>query len=88
MRNLCNFLKSIVNLALDIAAGYLISTNLYELYHNNPNGFQFLLIIITTILGLIVTDIIVHMILNRKYMEEDTTDKLRKMWDEVHEDKE
>lgn len=88
MRNLCNFLKSIVNLILDITAGYLISTNLYELYHNNPNGFQFLLIIITTILGLIVTDITVHMILNRKYMEEDTTDKLRKMFDEIHEDKE
>lgn len=88
MRNLCNFLKSIVNLVLDIAAGYLISTNLYELYHNNPNGFQFLLIIITTGLGVIVTDVTVHMILNRKYMEEDTTDKLRKMWDEVHEDKE
>ena len=45
-------------------------------------------IIITTILGLIVTDITVHMILNRKYMEEDTTDKLRKMFDEIHEDKE
>jgi hypothetical protein len=88
MRNLCNFLKSIVNIVLDIIAGYLISTNLYELYHNNPDGFQFLLIIITTGLGVIVTDVTVHMILNRKYMEEDSADKLRKMWEEVREDKE
>ena len=88
MRNLCNFLKAIVNLGLDIAAGYLISNNLYEMYYNSPNSFQFFLIIMTTLLGVFVTDVSVHMVLNRKYLEEDSTDKLSKILEEINNNKE